>query len=47
MDPGIVQYVTEIEEMLIAGACTIMYVYRKNGGQRGYKEHVLNQERMR
>ena len=28
--------------MLIARACPIMSVYRKHGGQRGYKGHVLN-----
>ena len=46
MDPGTVpnelQNLTEIEEMLIARACTIMCVYRKRGGQRGYKGHVLD-----
>ena len=46
MDPGAVpqelQGLTEIEEMLIARACPIMCVYRKHGGQRGYKGHVLN-----
>ena len=33
---------SQIEEMLIAHACPIMYVYRKHGGQRGFKGHVLN-----
>ena len=46
MDPGILpaelQDLTVIEEMLIARACPIMCVYRKHGGQRGYKGHVLN-----
>ena len=46
MDPGTVphqlQNLTEIKEMLIARACTSMCVYRKHGGQRGYKGHVLN-----
>ena len=46
MDPGTVpnelKNLTEIEEMRIARACTIMCVYRKHGGQRGYKGHVLN-----
>ena len=46
MDPGTVphqlQNLTEIEEMLIARACTIMCIYRKHGGQHGYKGHVLN-----
>ena len=46
MDPGAVpaelQGLTEIEEMFIARAFPIMCVYRKHGGQRGYKGHVLN-----
>ena len=46
MDPGIVppqlQGLTQIEEMLIARVCPIMSVYRKHGGQRGYRGHVLN-----
>ena len=46
MDPGTVpaelQDLTEVEEMLIARAFPIMCVYRKHGGQRGYKGHVLN-----
>ena len=46
MDPGKVpaclQKLTQIEEMLIARACPIMCVYRKHGGQRGYKGHVIN-----
>ncbi len=33
---------TQVEEMLIARACPIMCVYRKHGGQRGYRGHVLN-----
>ena len=33
---------TQIEEMLIARACPIMTIYRKHGGQRGYRGHVLN-----
>ena len=33
---------TQVEEMLIARVAPIMYVYRKHGGQRGYKGHVLN-----
>ena len=28
--------------MLLARACPIMSVYRKHGGQRGYRGHVLN-----
>ena len=36
MDPGALplelQGLTDIEEMLIARACSIMYVYRKHGG---------------
>ena len=46
MDPGIVpqqlEGLTQVEEMLIARVCPIMSVYRKHGGQRGYKGHVLN-----
>ena len=46
MDPGIVppqlEGLTQIEEMLIARVCPIMSIYRKHGGQRGYKGHVLN-----
>ena len=45
MDPGALplqlQGLTDIEEMLIARACPIMCVYRKHGGQRGYRGHVL------
>ncbi len=33
---------SQVEEMLIARACPIMCVYRKHGGQRGYRGHVLN-----
>ena len=33
---------SQVEEMLIARASPIMHVYRKHGGQRGYKGHVLN-----
>ena len=46
MDPETVptslEGMTQIEEMLIAWACSIMAVYRKHGGQRGYRGHVLN-----
>jgi hypothetical protein len=46
MDPGIVpeqlRGLTQVEEMLISRICPIMQVYRKHGGQRGYKGHVLN-----
>ncbi|CAB4033970.1 Hypothetical predicted protein, partial [Paramuricea clavata] len=46
MDPGIVPEqltgLTQVEEMLISRVCPIMRVYRKHGGQRGYKGHVLN-----
>ena len=46
MDPGIVpeqlRGLTRVEEMLISRVCPIMRVYRKHGGQRGYKGHVLN-----
>ncbi|CAB3982786.1 Hypothetical predicted protein [Paramuricea clavata] len=46
MDPGTVpeqlRGLTQVEEMLISRVCPIMRVYRKHGGQRGYKGHVLN-----
>ncbi|CAB4017850.1 Hypothetical predicted protein [Paramuricea clavata] len=46
MDPGIVPEqlsgLTQVEEMLISRVCPIMRVYRKHGGQRGYKGRVLN-----
>ena len=46
MDPGALplelQGLTDIEEMLIARASPIMCVYRKHGGQQGYRGHVLN-----
>ena len=46
MDPGIVPQqlkdLTQVEEMLISRICPIMRIYRKHGGQRGYKGHVLN-----
>ena len=46
MDPGALplqlQGLTDIEEMLIARDCPVMCVYRKHGGQRGYRGHVLN-----
>jgi hypothetical protein len=46
MDPGTVpeqlRGLTQVEEMLISRVCAIMRVYRKHGGQRGYKGHVLN-----
>ena len=46
MDPDTstleLQGLTDIEEMLIARGCPIMCVYRKHGGQRGYRGHVLN-----
>ena len=34
--------ISQVEEMLIARACPIMCIYRKHGGQRGYKGHVIN-----
>lgn len=40
--PLCLQRLSQVEEMLIAHACPIMCVYRKSGGQRGYKGHVLN-----
>ena len=33
---------TQVEQMLIARGCPVMCVYRKKGGQCGYKNHVLN-----
>ena len=35
------QGLSQLEEMLIARACPIMCIYRKHGGQRGYKGHVV------
>ena len=40
--PLCLEGLTQVEEMLIARACPIMCVYRKHGGQRGYRGHVLN-----
>ena len=40
--PICLQGLTQVEEMLIAHACPIMCIYRKHGGQRGYKGHVVN-----
>ena len=40
--PECLQNLTQVEEMLIARVSPIMYVYKKHGGQRGYKGHVLN-----
>jgi hypothetical protein len=40
--PQCLQGLSQIEEMLIARACPIMTVYRKHGGQRGYRGHVIN-----
>lgn len=46
MDPGEVpqclQGLTQLEQMLIARANPIMCLYRKHGGQQGYRGHVLN-----
>ena len=46
MDPGIVpeqlRCLTQVKKMLISRVFPIMRVYRKHGGQRGYKGHVLN-----
>ena len=33
---------TQVEEMLIAGALPIMHIYIKSGGQRGYSGHIIN-----
>ena len=40
--PAELQDLTKVEEMLIARAFPIIYVYRDQGGQRGYKGHFLN-----
>ena len=40
--PECLQNLTQIEEMLIARVCPVMCIYRKHGGQRGYKGHVIN-----
>ena len=40
--PPCLQNLTQIEEMLIARVSPIMYIYKKQGGQRGYKGHILN-----
>ena len=46
MDPGIVSEqlkgLTQVEEMMISRLYPIVRIYRKHGGQRGYKGHVLN-----
>ena len=46
MDPGSVpaelQGLSEVEELLIERAFPIISIYRKRGGQRGYKGNVLN-----
>ena len=48
MDPGIVpeqlRGLAQVEEMLISRVCFITQVYRKHGGKRVYKGHVLNIE---
>jgi hypothetical protein len=38
--PPCLQNLTQIEEMLIARVSPIMYIYKKQGGQRGYKGHI-------
>lgn len=40
--PCQLQGLTQLEEMLIAGALPIMTVYIKPGGQRGYSGHCIN-----
>ena len=40
--PLCLEGLSQVEEMLIARACPVMCVYRKPGGQRGYRGHVLN-----
>ena len=46
MNPGEVpqclQGLSQVEQMLIARVNPIMCLYRKHGGQRGYRGHVLN-----
>ena len=46
MDPGPVplclEGLTQVEQILIARGCPVTCVYRKKGGQHGYKNHVLN-----
>ena len=47
-DPGPVplctcrEGLTQVEQMLITRGCPVMCFYRKEGGQRGYKNHVLS-----
>ena len=36
------QGLSEVEELLIARAFPILSIYRKHGGQRGYRGHILN-----
>ena len=40
--PNELQNLTQVEEMLIACALPIMWVYVKPGGQRGYSGHCIN-----
>ena len=40
--PKCLQNLSQVEEMLTARICPIMCVYRKHGGQRSYKGHVIN-----
>ena len=46
MGPGIVpeqlKGLTQVEEMMISRVYPIVRIYRKHGGQRGCKGHVLN-----
>ena len=39
--PACLVGLSQVEEMLIARTCSIMCVYRKHGGQRGYKGQYL------
>ena len=39
--PAELQGLSEVEELLIVQVFPIMSIYRKHGGQRGYKGHVL------
>ncbi|CAN0217501.1 unnamed protein product, partial [Scytosiphon promiscuus] len=46
VDPGNapleLQGLTQVAQILIAVACTIMRVYRLKGGQRGFSGHVVD-----
>ena len=40
--PAELQGLSEMEELLIVRVFPIMSIYRKHGGQGGYKGHLLN-----